>query len=397
MYFLEMDEEDGMGWWDERYSNNWPSSHTLWRWKKRMRWDEMMGDIQTIDQVHLRAGDGWRGSDEMIRWEVFNQLTKFTYSLEMDEEDGMGWSDERYLNNWLSSCTIWRQVKGTGWDDQKRDIQTIEQVHILSGDGWRGWDGTIRWEMFKQLAKFIYKLEMDEEDGMGWSHERYSNNWPSSHTLWRQMKRTEWDDQMWDIQTIDQVHILPGDRWGAWNGMIRWEIFKQLTKFTYRLEMDEEDGMGWSHERYSNNWPSSLTSWRQMKGMGSDDQMRGIQSIKQVHLLSGDGWRGWYGMVRQEIFKQLTKFMYHLVMGKEDGMGRSEDGYLNNWPSSHTLWRWMKRRGSDDQMRDIQTIGQVHLQAGDRRRRWDVMIRWEVFNINYPSTLTLWRWMEWTG
>ena len=47
-----------------------------------------------------------------------------------------------------------------GWDDQIRGLQTIDQVHILPGDGWRGWDG---------------------------------------------------DDQMRGLQTIDQVHVLPKD------------------------------------------------------------------------------------------------------------------------------------------------------------------------------------------
>ena len=49
-----------------------------------------------------------------------------------------------------------------------------------------------------------------------------------------------WDDQMWGIQTTDQ-----GPR-TFWRGciMIRLEVLKQLTKFTYALETDEEDGMG---------------------------------------------------------------------------------------------------------------------------------------------------------
>ena len=36
-----------------------------------------------------------------------------------------------------------------------------------------------------------------------------------------------------------------------WDGMIRRQVFKQLSKFTYELETDEEDGMGKSDERYS--------------------------------------------------------------------------------------------------------------------------------------------------
>ena len=50
------------------------------------------------------------------------------------------------------------------------------------------------------------------------------------------------------LQTIDKVHILSGDGW-----MIRSEVFKQLTKFTYRLETGEGDGMGRSDPRSSNN------------------------------------------------------------------------------------------------------------------------------------------------
>ena len=148
-----------MGWSDERYSNNWPSSRTSWRWMKRM-----------------------------IRWEIFKQLTKFTYFLKTDEEDemgwsderysniqtedrwrgwdGMGWSDEKYSNNWPSSHTIWRQMKRLGCDDQTRDIQTIDQVHIHTGDRWRGWNRMIRWEIFKQSTKFTYFLRQTKR--MGW-------------------------------------------------------------------------------------------------------------------------------------------------------------------------------------------------------------------------------------
>ena len=448
-YSLETDEENGMGWSDERCSNNWPSSRTLWWRMKRVGWDDQMRDIQTIDQVHILTGDRWRRWDGMIRWEILKQLTKFTYELETDEEDGMGRSDERYSNNWPSSRTPWRRMKGMGWDDQMRDIQRIDQVHVLSGDGWRGWDGMIRWEIFKQLTKFTYSLETDEEDGMGWSDERYSNNWPSSRTFWRRMKGMDgmirweilkqltkftycletdegdgWDDQMRDIKTIDQVHVRSGDRWRGWDGMIRWEISKQLTKFTYSLETDEENGMGWSDERYSNNWPSSRTPWRRMKKMGWDDQMRDIKTIDQVHVLPGDGWRGWDGMIRWEILKQLTKFTYCLETDEGDGMGLSDERYSNNWPlaSSRTLWRRMKGMGWDDQMRDIQTIDQVHILTRDRWRGWDGMIRWDIlkqltkftycletdegdgmgwsderYSNNWPSSHTAWRRMKGMG
>ena len=47
------------------------------------------------------------------------------------------------------------------------------------------------------------------------------------------------------------------------DGRIRREVFKQLIKFTYTLETEEEEGIG--------------------------DQMRGIQIIDLIHVLSGDG------------------------------------------------------------------------------------------------------------
>jgi hypothetical protein len=94
-----MDEEDGIGW-------------------------EV---FKTIDQVHLHPGDGGRGWDRMIRLDIFKQLTKltyilkriglsdegirtidhlkFTYTLDTEEDDGMGWSDEGYSNNLLSART----------------------------------------------------------------------------------------------------------------------------------------------------------------------------------------------------------------------------------------------------------------------------------------------------
>ena len=175
-------------------------------------------------QVYVPAGDRWRG------WERIR------------------WSDERSSNNWPSSRTHWRRMTKTGRDHQVRGLKTIDQVHVHSRDGWRRWDGIISWEVIKKLTKFTYFLETDEEDGMGWSDESSSNNWPSSRTHWRQMKRMGWYDQI---------------------------IRLQMTKFTYRLVMEEEDRMVWSDERSSNNWPSSRTVWRPMKRMGWDDQMRG--------------------------------------------------------------------------------------------------------------------------
>ena len=222
-----------------------------------------MRSIQTIDQVHIHPG-----------------------------EDGMGWSDERFSNNWPSSRTFWRQMKRMGWENQKRGLHTINQVYIQAEDRWRGWDG------------------------MGWSDERFLNN------------------------SIDQVHVQTGD---GWNGMIRWQVFKQLTRFTYELETDEDGmgwlvercshnwqvhvrsgggwvGLGWSDKRPSNNWPSSRTNWWRMKGMERGNQM----SNTQINNWPGSRTplRGWDGMIRWEIFKQLTKFTYKLEMDEEDGMIR---------------------------------------------------------------------------
>ena len=153
-----------------------------------MEWDNQMTNIQTIDQVHVRP---------------------------MDEEDGIGWSD------------------GGGGG-----IQTIEQVHVRPGDGWRRWDRMVRLGLLKQSSKFTYYLETDEEVGIGWSDE--------------------------GIQIIEQLHVRPGDGWRGRDKMIRLGLFKQLSKFTYALETDEDGGIGWSDKNNFNNCPTSRTVWRRM-------------------------------------------------------------------------------------------------------------------------------------
>ena len=35
-------------------------------------------------------------------------------------------------------------MKRIGWDDQMGDLKSIDQLHILSGDGSKRWDGIIR-------------------------------------------------------------------------------------------------------------------------------------------------------------------------------------------------------------------------------------------------------------
>ena len=146
-------------------------------------------------------------------------------------------------------------MKRMGWDDQMRDLKTIDPVHVLSGDGWRG---GMEWseERLKQLTKFTYFLETDEEDGIGWSDERSWNNWPSSRTVW-------------------------------WWMMVKWRVFKRL-RFTYMLEMDEEDEI-----------------------------IRSLKPIDKVHVLSGDGWRRWDKTIRWWEFKQFHQVR---VPTGEDGL-----------------------------------------------------------------------------
>ena len=179
----------------------------------------------------------------IIRWRVFKQLTKFTYSLETDDEDRMGWSDDEYSNNWPSWRTGWRQRKRM----MIRGHKSIDLVHVRSAeDGWRGWNRMIRWRVFKELTKSTYCLKTDEED-----------------------------DQIRDHKTIDLDHVQSGDGWRGWNKMIRWRVLKQLTKLTYWLTTEEED-----------------------------DQIRGHKTFDPVHVRPpGHGWRRWDRMIRWRVFK----------------------------------------------------------------------------------------------
>ena len=108
--------------------------------RQRASVDEM-GSLQTINQVHILSADVWWRWDRIIRWEVINNLSKFTYVLETDEEDEMVWWDEMSSNYWPSSRTLWRRMKRMGWDDQMK--------------------------VFKQLTKFTYILDTEDEDIMG--------------------------------------------------------------------------------------------------------------------------------------------------------------------------------------------------------------------------------------
>ena len=184
-----MIDEDGMGW---------------------LRW-EILKQLTNLT-YNLK---GWRGWDRMIRWEIIKQLKKSTYFLEMDEEVGMiRWE---ILNKRPSLRTAWKQMKRMGWDNQMRDL--------------------------KQYTKFTYSLETDEEDGIGWETLKKLKKFTYS-------LETIEDNQMRDPKTIDEVHILSGNNWRRWDGMIRCEILKQLTMSTYILETDEVDGMGWSVKRF---------------------------------------------------------------------------------------------------------------------------------------------------
>ena len=151
---------------------------------------------------------------------------------------------------------------------------------------------------------------------------------------------------------MDQVHVLSGDGWRGWNRMVRHRVFNSKNSRTpWRWRRSGEIGvfeqLTWSDERSLNNWLSSRTIWGPMKGMRKYHQMRGIKPIDQVHVRSGDGYRGWEGMIRRGIFKQLIRFTYVLEMDKGDGKGRSDEVYSNNWPSSRTFLRRMKMRWDD--------------------------------------------------
>ena len=116
-----------------------------------MEWNDGMRDLKTIDQVHVRTGDGWRRWDGMIRWMIC----------------------------WPSSRTCWWPMKRMGWDDLISDpsLKTIDQVHVHPGDGWRGWDGMIMWEVFNQMTNLTYNLETDEQYGMRALHSTNSYSW----------------------------------------------------------------------------------------------------------------------------------------------------------------------------------------------------------------------------
>jgi hypothetical protein len=40
------------------------------------------------------------------------------------------------------------------------------------------------------------------------------------------MKKKRWDDQIRGFQTIDHIHVQPGEGRRRWDGMIRSEVFK---------------------------------------------------------------------------------------------------------------------------------------------------------------------------
>ena len=68
---------------------------------------------------------------------------KSTHSLKI----GIRLDDQmRYIQTIASSRTlmIWRRRKGLGWDGQIRHLKSIDLVHLLPGDGWRGWVKMIR-------------------------------------------------------------------------------------------------------------------------------------------------------------------------------------------------------------------------------------------------------------
>ena len=154
---------------------------------------------------------------------------------------------------------------------------------------------------------------------------------------------------------------------------------------TYDLETDEGEGIGWSDERFQTIAQVNVLSGEdgsddQIRGILTidqvhvhpgdtrrkwlDDQVRGIQTIDQFLVLSGDEWGGrWWSDetvfkltkftyelktheedVTLEVFKQLTKFTYDLETDEEEGVYWSDERYCY-WPSSlaRTSWRGRNR------------------------------------------------------
>ena len=170
-----------------------------------------MSDLKTIDLVHVQAGDRWmRGWDGMIRWVILEQLTKFTYNLGTDGEDGM--------IRWVI-CIF--------------SVKTIGQVHIHSGDGWRGWDGMIRWVILRKIDEVHVHSGDDWRRWDGMTQMRDIKTIDQLNVRSEGMERMGQDDQMRDHKTIEKVHLLPREGWRGWDGMMGWEILKQLTKFKY--------------------------------------------------------------------------------------------------------------------------------------------------------------------
>ena len=63
-----------------------------------MGWGDQMRDLKTIHRPRYTYALETGEEDGMIRWEILKQYIKFTYELEMDEmddENWIGWSDER--------------------------------------------------------------------------------------------------------------------------------------------------------------------------------------------------------------------------------------------------------------------------------------------------------------
>ena len=65
--------------------------------------DDQIRGSQTIHQLHVHSGED---GDGIIRLEVLNQLIKFTYDLETDEDNEIRWSDYGYSNYSTKSTTF---------------------------------------------------------------------------------------------------------------------------------------------------------------------------------------------------------------------------------------------------------------------------------------------------
>ena len=137
---------------------------------------------------------------------------------------------------------------------------------------------------------------------------------------------------------------------------------------TYDLETDEGEGIGWSDERFQTIAQVNVLSGED----GSDDQIRGILTIDQVHVHPGDTRRKW---LDDQVRGIQTIDQFPVLSGDEwRGRGRSDETVFKLTKFTYEL----KTHEEDDHIRGFQTIDKVHVRSGDGWRGRGIVIRWEV-------------------